>query len=310
MLLGRYTFSAVFLDPAVLPSFKGSTFRGAFGGAFKKVVCAVREKECGRCLLANRCLYAQTFETTTPASQGLRQAAPPHPYVIEPPRTSQTHFAAGDSFDFDLLLFGSSNDSLPYFVYAFDAMGETGLGKRLAGQRGRFRLTAVHHNGRGIFDPEQHRLEPVKLSDFTLTTPGPAAVEEVTIVLHTALRLKFANHLQAELPFHLLVRAMLRRVSSLFATFGDGEPPLDYRGLVARAAAVEVARSNLRWVDWERYSSRQDQTMLMGGMLGTVTYRGPLGEYLPLIEAVRELHLGKQTAFGLGRIEHSWSAES
>jgi hypothetical protein len=41
----------------------------------------------------------------------------------------------------------------------------------------------------------------------------------------------------------------------------------------------------------------------MGGMAGSVTYEGDMGEYMPLIEFCSEVHLGKQTSFGLGKIQ-------
>jgi CRISPR/Cas system endoribonuclease Cas6 (RAMP superfamily) len=46
--------------------------------------------------------------------------------------------------------------------------------------------------------------------------------------------------------------------------------------------------------------------MALGGLVGTITYRGPIGEYLGLLELARHLHLGKQTTFGLGRIDFHW----
>jgi len=118
----------------------------------------------------------------------------------------------------------------------------------------------------------------------------------------TPLRLKFKNRLKADLPFHVLVRAMLRRVSSLLEYYDGGEPPLDYRGLVKRAEEVKIISSDLRWFDWRRYSFRQDRSMLMGGMCGSITYDGKIGEFMPLIDFCIKVHLGKQTAFGLGKI--------
>jgi hypothetical protein len=96
---------------------------------------------------------------------------------------------------------------------------------------------------------------------------------------------------------------MLRRVSSLLNCHGEGEPPLDYRGLVKRAETVRIVDTDLNWFDWRRYSHRQDKSMLMGGMAGTVTYEGKIGEYMPLIEFCSKVHLGKQTSFGLGKIK-------
>jgi hypothetical protein len=82
MLFGRYHFYGTFEDEAVLPVFKGSTFRGVFGVALKKVVCALKQQECAACLLREQCLYARIFET--PSRPGDGRPSPPHPFVIEP----------------------------------------------------------------------------------------------------------------------------------------------------------------------------------------------------------------------------------
>ena len=42
--------------------------------------------------------------------------------------------------------------------------------------------------------------------------------------------------------------------------------------------------------------------MNLGGLTGAVTYKGPLDEFLPLIEFSEMVHIGKQTSFGLGKI--------
>jgi hypothetical protein len=308
MFIGEHRFHCRFIEQAYLPVYKGSTFRGAFGSALKKVVCAVRDKNCGQCLLACRCLYARTFEPAAP-TEGLRQATLPHPYVIRPPSSRKTRYAAGEEFVFELRLFGAFNDSLPYFVYAFETMGEQGLGAGRKHGQGRYILEHIHSGEDLIYEHEARKLAAARTRTLSLASPQ-AAIGDLTLHLLTPLRLKFANQLQAELPFHLLVRALLRRISSLFASYGTEEPPLDYRGLVARAAEVRIKSSRLHWHDWQRYSSRQEQSMFMGGMSGQVSYQGAIGEYLPLFELGRELHLGKQSAFGLGRIDFDFLPET
>ena len=42
--------------------------------------------------------------------------------------------------------------------------------------------------------------------------------------------------------------------------------------------------------------------MFMGGMIGSVTYDGDLGKYLPLLDIASMVHIGKQTTFGMGKI--------
>lgn len=312
MLLGTYHFLCRFSGPAQLPPFKGSTLRGVFGHALKRVVCALRQVPCEACILRERCLYTRVFETSLaiPQPAGARVSVAPHPFVIEPPLTGQTVFEAGEELDCGLTLLGEVNKSLPYFVYAFEQMGEIGIGRRLNGHRGQFVLEEVRTGGHCLYARGGEHLVAPPRQDAVLghmPTPSPQACSQdrgttLRVDLLTPLRLKHENRIRAHLPFHVLVRAALRRASSLFATWGDGEPALDYKGLVERAGNVRTVESGLRWHDWRRYSNRQEREMLLGGMTGSVVYEGPMAEYLPLLTLAEKVHLGKNTSFGMGRI--------
>lgn len=308
MLFGKYHFHSIFEEEATLPPYKGSTFRGLFGHALRKVVCALKTGDCAACMLNEKCLYAQVFET--PAGRlgegKQRLAAPPHPYVIEPPPDTQTRYSTGDAFDFTLLLFGRFNESLPYFIFAFEQMGQMGAGQRINGHRPKFVLEKVIANGAEIYNGAARKIHGNYLSEnMVLPATLASPLNRTEINLLTPLRLKYLNELESALPFHVLIRAALRRVSSLFAAYGDGEPELDYRGLVRRAQEITIEESHLHWFDWRRWSNRQDQEMLMGGLIGKVAYCGDLTEFIPLLLLCETLHLGKQTAFGLGKIKIS-----
>jgi len=307
MLYGRYRFSCRLETRAILPPYKGSTFRGVLGRSLKRVVCALKRQPCEDCLLKERCLYTRVFETALSVEKhkGGRSGEPPHPFVIEPPLTTRTEFSAGEAFEFHLLLFGEVNSSLPYFVYAFEQMGKKGIGRKVNGERGRFCLEEVGSQGETVFNAEERTIRRLEnFEDLRILPPSKETDEAVAIKVHleTPLRLKFNNRLARELPFHVLVRGALRRVSSLMDYYDNEEPLLDYRGMVQRASLISIVDRRVQWHDWRRYSFRQDQAMLLGGMLGSVTYEGKLGEFIPLIELCSKIHLGKQTSFGLGKI--------
>jgi len=309
MRCGQYRFSCTFRDEALLPEYKGSTFRGVFGHALKRVVCALRRRDCADCLLRDRCLYVFVFETPAPGSpHDEPKPSPFRPYVLSPVPDDRTRYHPGDTFAFDLLLFGKANDDLPYFIYAFDQVGQGGIGRKIDGHQARFTLTSVSAGEQSIFSARDGKVSAgdwttdLKSDLLTALSAAPEERQSLEIRLLTPLRLKYENRLEAGLPFHILVRAALRRISMLCNAFGDGEPDLDYRGLVSRARPVRTLAPDLRWFDWQRYSNRQDQAMLMGGLVGLVNYAGDLGPFLPLLRFCERTHLGKQTTFGLGKI--------
>ncbi|MEW6185986.1 MAG: CRISPR system precrRNA processing endoribonuclease RAMP protein Cas6 [Thermodesulfobacteriota bacterium] len=306
MLFGRFNFQLIFESEAQLPPFKGSTLRGVFGLALKKVVCALKRQECGLCLLRERCVYTTVFEIPS-GEESKGTPSPPHPFIIEPSLNSQTHFQPGDSLDFNLILLGRFNEYLPYFVYAIEQMGRIGIGKKINGKHSHFQLQAVSIEGRRVYDSVGKKLIKAEPEDLLLERSGMGNPDqnkdEIRLWLQTPLRLKFDNRLKAELPFHVLIRGALRRIAVLNTRFGTGEPALDYKGLVAGASAIKIKESNLHWFDWKRYSNRQEQAMLMGGMVGEVTYQGDLKEFLPFLRYCEKVHLGKATTFGLGQIQ-------
>jgi hypothetical protein len=70
------------LEPLILPVYKGSTLRGGFGHAFKRVVCAIKDRECHDCLLREKCVYSYVFETPPPHDTKImrKYKAAPHPF--------------------------------------------------------------------------------------------------------------------------------------------------------------------------------------------------------------------------------------
>lgn len=292
-----------FSNQAILPPYKGSTLRGAFGLALKDISCVLKSNDCQGCPLVKTCVYYRVFETDS-ESTDKKSGAQPHVFVIEPPNSTQQNFAPGERFDFRVLLFGFANDLVPYFVYAFEEVGKTGLGKFLGGRRAAYKLLKVTSESAPVFDSLDRMVKPGLAKELELDTSNhdPNPVLRLTIRLETPLRLKFNNLFSEDLPFHVLVRAMLRRIASLNNSFGQGEPQIDYSGLVNRSQNVNVVDSNLKWLDWSRFSNRRQTEMKLGGLVGDITYSGHLQEYMCLIKYCQLVHVGKNTTFGLGKI--------
>lgn len=298
------TFEVTFRveDPLRLPPYKGSVLRGAFGATFKRLVCVMPHRNCDICLLRQQCVYAVDFETPVGTPGASKKAFAPHPFVLEPPSEMRTAYAPDETLTFRLVLIGRAIHHLPYFIYTLDEMGKTGLGKG----RARCRIEEVRRIGadgssRPVYDGVSKQLVtgwPV-VSGADLN--GVREEASVTLDFVTPTRMRVENDLLIDLDFETLTRALLRRISLLSRHHCEGAVALDYRGLVDRSRHVRTERRDLRWYDWERYSARQRTTMKLGGFVGQITFKGEMGEFLPLLRAGEQLHVGKGTAFGLGK---------
>ncbi len=289
-----------------LPPYLGSTLRGAFGVALLRSSCVLRRQECPTCILRSRCVYSYAFETPQngPGEQERRYASAPHPFVLNLDTRPLGDQEPGSAFAFGVTLIGRAADFLPYFVHAFQTMGETGIGRG----RGTFGIQAVRAvdgretDGELIFEGQELRLpratlgieEALSVSDAI--GPGP-----LTLALITPLRLLQGGERCREPRFPVLVRNLLRRLENLVRFHCGYEGPFPYGDLLERAETVRIARNDTRWYDWERYSNRQDRRMKLGGLVGSVTYAGDLAPFLPLLTLGQWVNVGKGTTFGLGR---------
>ena len=129
--LSRLRLHLVPEQPLHLPTHnKGNSLRGGFGSAFRKLVCVDLRWECAACSLRYTCPYTKVFNPFIPpdAAQFTGNQNIPRPFVVKPPLSTRTTYAAGDPLVFDLVLIGQAIDYLPYFIVAFRELGASGFG--------------------------------------------------------------------------------------------------------------------------------------------------------------------------------------
>ncbi|MCM8766414.1 MAG: CRISPR system precrRNA processing endoribonuclease RAMP protein Cas6 [Candidatus Omnitrophica bacterium] len=286
-----------------LPPYKGSCLRGGFGITFRRICCVNKVlKECHDCSLKEKCAYAYIFETSPPAhSQKLKKISEiPRPFVIEPPLDKKIVYKEGEEIEFTLILVGRASEYLPYFVFTFQELGNIGLGKG----RGKFYLSEVYgSSGEKIYAAESGILENSSFLDIAklFTENFPSNILKINFL--TPSRIKFRGDLVTKPEFHLLIRALFHRISALAYFHCGFELKLDYNFLILQAEKIKIKKENLEWFDWERYSSRQDTRMKLGGFIGEVTYAGDFKPFLPLLVLGQFTHIGKNCTFGLGKYE-------
>lgn len=300
----RFTFHCTFTSDARLPAYLGSALRGGFGWALKKTSCALRKQNCASCLLRDQCAYAWIFETELYKDHNGRTVnARPHPFVLQPGEGTSGPRQAEDRFTFALLLMGRAIDFLPHIVYSVEIMGESGIGAGKNKGMGRFRQDRITCGHEIVYSGEERVLrKPAAREQLCIDASQDDAVHGIGVTLHTPLRVKLGNELQNDLPFHVLIRTVLRRIAALEEAYGGGEPELDYRGLISRAERIEAERSAIRWQELLRFSNRQKTKVSLSGLIGTIRYRGELGPFMPLLTYGAQVNVGKQTVFGLGSI--------
>jgi CRISPR-associated endoribonuclease Cas6 len=318
-----FKFGLKALEPIILPSYKGSTLRGGFGYSFKRVVCAIKDRECSDCLLKEKCVYSYVFETPPPSDTKImrKYKSAPHPFIIEPPSEKRRGFKPGDEINFRLTLIGRAIDYLPYFIYTFDELGRIGIGKG----RAKYELENVMFDGKKIYDSDSKTLKSFNPLSLSLTVNkshlerslsnypplekgGEGGFDKSSGILNlsflTPTRILYDGHLTLDLEFHILIRNLLRRLSLLYYFHCGGDPSeWDFNGLIEKAKEVRVKKRNLRWYDWERYSGRQETRIKMGGFVGEITFEGNIEPFMSILKAGEVLHVGKGTGFGLGKYE-------
>lgn len=303
--IARIRFDLATIEPARLPPYAGSAWRGLLGHSLRRTVCVTRQPTCQGCLLTGTCAYSVFFESppSSPESAN-RYTALPHPFVLDVDARPERDVAPGERLRLGMNLIGPAIDLLPYLIQTFDRAGERGIGR----EGGRFELRTVavekelgSGEWRRVYDAEsgEYRRVAAECNPIAPAPSGPLRIE-----LQTPLRIKRRGRFvgASDLASDDLLRTLLMRLSTLAAFYGGSEDPFDWRQLAQHARDVRLTESKLHWSDWTRFSSRQRTTMEMGGLVGEITLDGPgLGAFWPALWLGQWTHVGKGTSFGLGK---------
>ena len=305
--LARYRFTAIALQPLPLPDYAGSLLRGQFGAALRNVACMTRQPTCPGCPLLQTCPYTRIFEAPPPPKgqhplQDFSQI--PNAYVLEPPTPGARLLAAGDLLEFNIVLVGHACDQLALVVFAMQRALSQGLTRqRIPVALQRVDWLDAHGTAQPIWSHTQPTLaaHTVMLDVPTL----PPAIEAITLHIHTPMRLQSQGQpLRVDqLSPRALVAAVARRAALLMEFHAGQSGWGDAARQVTHLSGVLADTRDLHWFDWTRYSSRQQQEMTLGGVLGRWTLRGSseaLAAIWPWLWLGQWLHVGKNATMGMG----------
>jgi hypothetical protein len=326
--LARYRFTATALQPLALPDYAGSLLRGQFGAALRDVACMTRQASCTACPLLQTCPYARVFEAPPPpkgqhALQDFSQI--PNAYIIEPPAPGARVLATGEALVFHLVLIGHALEQLALIVFALQRALAQGLTRRrvplelaqvdwLDAQSTAHPIWTLQHPTLAAHPATLcYPAKPQETESAIKNIAGQACIQgsrgikgtQITLQINTPLRLQLQGKPLgvAQLNPRALIAALARR-SALLMEFHAGQSGWgEAARRITQTSETLTDTRELAWFDWTRYSSRQQQEMTLGGVLGAWTLHGStesLAEIEPWLWLGQWLHAGKNATMGLG----------
>lgn len=308
--IARYALTARVLQPLSLPDYAGSLLRGQFGAALRNVACMTRQPTCPGCPLIPTCPYTRIFEAPPPpkGSHALQDFSQiPNPYIIEPPTPGARVLAAGDDLVFHLVLVGHAIEQLALIIFALQRALQQGLTR----QRVPADLRQVDWvDALGALHPVWHHERPTLLAHPATLSATPASPvdpnpSQLTLHIQTPMRLQSQGKPLGvgQLTPRTLVAAIARRAALLMEFHAGQSHWGEAAKRITRLSETLTDCKDLQWFDWTRYSSRQQQEMTLGGVLGTWVLHGApetLAEICPWLWLGQWLHVGKNASMGLG----------
>ncbi len=316
MYIAAYQVHTTLLQDATIPPYVGSVFRHAFEKAFRAVSCPAPEDKPQDCFYGEMCAYNYVFDTDRFKEKD-KDGNPskvlidvPKPFVIETPFATEPYTKKrGDVMIFNMLLVGKAVVHLPLFVLAFKELGRLGF----AENKIKFKVTSVqavdtlHDITNELYSAQT---DAFKVITHTVSFKKVAQqfedekfkrVTEVKLDFMTPFRVKRTQMALANPEFFVLARPMLRRLMALARFYCDSRVRMDYKQLMDLASQVKIKENKLEWFDWGKFSPKNESKSQIGGLFGSVTYEGPLGEFLPYLIYGQLVHVGKNTTYGLGK---------
>lgn len=241
-------------------------------------------------------MYSQIFESIIPKNNAVlyNRNRSSHPYTLftDEALESNAHYK---TFRFYLILIGKSVKYLPYVYAALLKAGKAGLDR----DRISFTIDSVTvDNGNILQDDLLISNTPDKIWHLPEKTDISG---EIFIRLLTPLRFKVkGQYTTAFSPLDFFL-CLFRRQSVLCHLYGEHTEEKYYFPV----ENIVMENAALTWADSKHYSSRQKDLMNLGGIVGTFTLKGQFSETeLGLLEFAKIFGAGKNTNFGLGRLDY------
>ncbi|MBR2046576.1 MAG: CRISPR system precrRNA processing endoribonuclease RAMP protein Cas6 [Agathobacter sp.] len=290
-------FTLLFPEDCLLPVSKTSAIRGGMGEMLLRANC-IRDRKCEKCDFYNECIVQRTMYSQFDNKPDFITTGDSVGYVVEC-ENYQEIFEAGDTLEFNLILFGKTIVYFNQYLQALFALGQNGLGKNYA----KFVIAQVSNTkGQPILDGNDVYMKYYQVEtlsayvDYRLNQVDQEGIPN-KIVFYTPLTQKYKGEFLKAFDMDAITKSIQRRLYMLNCF--EGKDLASF--YEAEFIIPKIMEQQVRDIHVKRYSSRQDAKMTLKGIKGEILLDAIPKELLELYLAGEVIHIGKNTSFGFGR---------
>lgn len=279
-----------------MPVNKASALRGGMGDMLLAEHCIFpKDRECECCSFENECLVRRIMYSKFDIKPDFVTTGESIGYVLSC-EDYRTAFAAGDTFNFTMTLFGKTIVYFTPILMAFYALGQAGIGR----EKVRFIIDRVTNTtGEVLVEGNNVYKENYKVHllgdyvDYRMKRTNGNKVH-----FHTPLSLKQHGEELTEFEAEAIVNAASRRLYMLDCFEGiEAERILIPREEIPHILSQKNIPTKVR-----RYSSTHGSGIYLSGIRGDVVFDGMSEAVRRLMLASEVMHVGRNTSFGFGRV--------
>ncbi len=293
----KLRFTALFPEDCILPVSKASAIRGGMGEMLLRANC-IRDRVCRLCDFQTECIVQRTMYSQFDKKPDFITTGDSIGYVIECENYKEV-FEAGDTLDFNLILFGKTIVYFNQYLQALFALGQNGIGKEAA----KFVIIQVKNTkGQPILENSNVYMKYYQVE--TLQSYVDYKMRQIEqnnypnkIIFLTPLTQKYQGEFLEKFQMEAITKSIQRRLYMLNCFEGN-----DIQEFYMEELKIPIiTEQSVREIKVKRYSSRQDAKMFLKGIKGEILLQELPEELLELYLAGELVHIGKNTSFGFGR---------
>jgi len=281
-------FDVIVVKDTNLPGFLGNTIRGALGQMLIRSCCSKMHPDCISCDNNTQCVYPMVFKGIHYPS-GFDSI--PNPFVLEVPTDNKRKYKKGDSWSFQISLFGKATFWTKVIIGTVKKL----FSAEFAHTKDCLQLERVSDffSQEVLFENESFCGEPKAAIWSDQHGQTIEKINEIHVCFLSPTQILRNKVLVKNLDFATFIDNLFFRISSIIDIYEEKEFVLPY-GLCYRKPYI-VAETDLKTL---RISQERHP---VDGFVGNIKYVGDLTRYMPYIDLGSILHIGKQTTRGCGQ---------